>query len=119
MAKRIDEIMSEFPEPPQRPVGPGAGRMGWNPEAPNAVPIQKMNTGRFSLPAEKPDMVYASQQDLDTLIAQIRAEEQLPPHKINQARIASLKREAMELMGQMESAWIQQHADKLLPICEG
>lgn len=122
MAKRhIDEILgNDFPEPRQdKPTGPQPGRMAWNPEAPDTVPIKKTGTDRFSFAAEKPDLVYASQQDLDALIARIRAEEQQPPHKINQARIAALKREAMELMGQMESAWIQQRADALLPLCEG
>lgn len=123
MAKlRVDEILSnEFPEPGQRkPTGPQSQRMSWKPEEPNAVPIKKKNTARFSFAKqETPDMVYATQQDLDALIARIRAEEEQPPHKRNQARIASLKREAMELMGQMESAWVQQRADELLPLCEG
>jgi len=120
--RRINEILSnDFPEPQQRrPVGPGAQRMGWNPEEPNAVPIKKNNTSRFSFAkTEQPDVAYATQQDLDALIARIRAEEEQPPHKQNQARIASLKREAMELMGQMESVWVQQRADELLPLCEG
>lgn len=101
-------------------MGPQSQRMNWNPAQPHEVPIKKKNTARFSFAKqETPDVVYATQQDLDALIARIRAEEEQPPHKRNQARIASLKREAMELMGQMESVWVQQRADELLPLCEG
>lgn len=60
-------------------------------------------------------MNYLSQSDLDALLARIKGEEALPPHKKNTARISALKRQALEMMKRLESRWVEWKADLLLP----
>lgn len=128
MAKRIDEIidMGGEPEERRRPTGPGAGRMAWSPENPNNVSINRgsiqantpmRQTGRFAFPApqEKPQLNYMGQNDLDAILDQISAEEALPPHKKNAAKIGALKQQAQEIARRLESLWVQHHADLALP----
>lgn len=62
-----------------------------------------------------PPLRYLDQQDLDALLDRIKAEEALPAHKKNAARINTLKRQALLLMKQMECLWVQRNADRLLP----
>jgi hypothetical protein len=118
MANRIDEIMNEFPEPEERPpVGPGANRMKWNPAQPDAVPINFNQTSRFQLqrpePAAPPQ--FMAQGDLDAILDQIAAENALPPHKKNAAKINALKQQAQEIAKRLESLWVQKSADEMLP----
>jgi hypothetical protein len=105
---RINEYLGSEGWADENPTRPSHERMQWKPPQPNP---------RFDLPgpAEKPELRYLSQQDLDALLDRIKAEEALPPHKKNAARIAALKKQAMEMMKRLESLWVQRQADKLLP----
>jgi hypothetical protein len=120
---RINEIMDlgGTGEASEEPIRPSHQRMQWQPGAASVpIKIKPQGTSRFDLPrpnaSEMP--VAANRGDLDALIARIRAEEQLPPHKKNAARIAGLKQQAMELMQQEESLWVQRQANRLLPRLE-
>ncbi len=86
----------------QRPVNP---RFQWKPEGGGAV--------------EKPSMNYMGRGDVDAIMQQIKAEEALPPHKQNAAKISQLKAEAMRMMSREESRRIQRQADRLIPRVEG
>lgn len=115
--QRIDEIAggSDWPGGPTPPVNPSAGRMKWSPDKPQTVRLGKPDRFNLPEPRPKPTVRYLGRQDLDALLDRIKAEENQPPHKRNEARIAELKRQAQAMMGEMESVWVQSSADKLLP----
>jgi hypothetical protein len=124
MADRIDEIMGsgDWPDKPTPPVGPGRRRLTWKPGGPaqmpkEAQPVKINKNPRFDVPgpAEKPQLNYLQQGDLDALLDQIKAEEDQPPHMKNSARIAAMRQQAMELMRRLESKWVQRNADRMLP----
>jgi len=115
MAQNLNEIF-DTGEPPHGstpPTGPGQARMGWKPGTPK--PAQANPRFNVAGPAEKPQINYLGQSDLDTLIARIKAEEAQPPHKKNAARISALKTQALELMKRLESLWVTRTANRLLP----
>jgi hypothetical protein len=123
MTKRIQEILdlNGLGGASEEPLRPSRARMQWKPDMENGpVPI-KTQPSRFDLPKPSAEEMPTEmgQSDIDALIARIRAEEQQPPHKKNAARIADLKRQAMDLMRQSESAWVQYRADRLLPRLQG
>lgn len=121
MADRIDEIMGtggfEDPDIPPRPPKKLGQRINWQaPQAGLNIPIQhkQQSPDRFSMKRpELPKMDFAP--DLDALLAQIKAEEALPPHKKNQAKISQLKQQAREMFKRNESDWVEMNADLLLP----
>ncbi|MBV5345856.1 MAG: hypothetical protein JZU63_10260 [Rhodoferax sp.] len=90
-------------------------------EAGGTVPITQRNPsqlgGQGRYPLGKPDLggSMMTPGDVDSIIQQIRAEQALPPHKQNSAKIAQLKAEATRMMAQEESLRIQRRADQLLP----
>lgn len=115
VANRIDEISGTggWPEGPTPPIGPGRDRMKWQPG--QAAPVQKNPRFNMPGPAEKPQLTYMKPVDLDTILDQIKSEMDLPPHKKNAARINALKQQAQEIARRLESQWVQQNADAMLP----
>lgn len=117
MAKRIDEISGEGLPAPQPPRGPTKPRMHWSPDHAFTPKVNVKPAGSRLVPGsdQLPPLRYLDQQDLDALLDRIKAEEALPAHKKNAARINTLKRQALLLMKQMECLWVQRNADRLLP----
>ncbi len=124
MADRINEILGtggggDWSDQP--PIRPSRMRMQWKPEQQGQpVKIKMPGNPRFNLPRPAPGEMPTElgQNDIDALIARIRAEEKLPPHKKNAARITALKQQALDMMKQLESLWVQRNADRLLPRLE-
>jgi len=123
MADRINEIMGtgggEWSDRP--PLRPSSARMHWKPGMKGeTTKIKLPQNPRFNLPRPAPGEMPTElgQGDIDALIARIRAEEEQPPHKKNAARITALKQQAMDMMRQLESKWVQSEADRLLPRLE-
>ena len=116
MARLINEIlgMGGETENPMKPIRPSRARMQWKPDMTDKL---KSRHPRFNIPgpAERPEVRYFNQTDLDALIERIRAEEAQPPHKKNAALIGALKQQALQMMRELESQWVQRSADKLLP----
>ena len=121
MAERIDEITGAGGSWSDRPIRPSRMRMQWKPGmTAEPVKINMPQNPRFSLPRPAPEEMphELSDADIDALMAQIQAEEAQPPHKKNAARISTLKQQAMDMMKQLESRWVQLQADRLLPRLE-
>lgn len=120
MADRIDEIMGagggEWSEQP--PLRPSSARMHWKPGMKGeTAEIKLPDNTRFGLPRPAPEEMphELGDADIDAIMAQIKAEDELPPHKKNAAKIFALKQQALDMMRQQESQWVQSEADRLLP----
>ena len=95
--------------------------MQWKPGmASQPVKVKLSTNPRFSLPRPSPEEMphELGDADIDAIMAQIEAENALPPHKKNAAKISALKQQALDMMKQLESRWVQREADRLLPRLE-